>query len=92
MVEPWLAGLDLLKRIPPKENNIEEIAQLFDSKEFIEKISKKAPANIKIATDDENNEFICCEFNKTLTSYRSPWTNNYVPEISGGLFPSGTLR
>ena len=29
----------------------------------------------------EGKEFLKCEYNKDGDSYRSPWTNNYFPEI-----------
>ena len=48
--------------------------------------------------DNEEKKYLLCEYNRDGDSYRSPWTNVYVPPLpvgpdgEGGLIPSPRLR
>ena len=51
-----------------------------------------------MAVDNENNKYLHCDYNRDGDSYRSPWTNHYLPPLpigpdgEGGLIPSSKLR
>ena len=48
--------------------------------------------------DNDDKRYLLCDYNRDGDSYRSPWSNQYVPSLpigpdgEGGLMPSSTLR
>ena len=53
---------------------------------------------LKVAVDNEERKYLLCDYNRDGDSYRSPWTNVYLPPIpvgpdgEGGIIPSPRLR
>lgn len=97
--EKYDAALDLLRRLDPtkvKTNltnliNLEpELAEDLLSSVDSQLIVKKDP-------DSSNKEYLCCDYNRDIDSYRSPWSNKYFPELNEddlqeSPFPNSQLR
>merc|ERR1711865_425324 len=49
---------------------------------------------LKVATDSnaQNREFLLCDYNRDGDSYRSPWSNTYLPAAEDCNFPSEEMR
>lgn len=48
---------------------------------------------LKVERDPASGkDFILCDYNRDGDSYRSPWSNTYVPEMDDGFMPSQRLR
>mmetsp|Transcript_29436 Transcript_29436/g.80496 ORF Transcript_29436/g.80496 Transcript_29436/m.80496 type:complete len:281 (+) Transcript_29436:50-892(+) len=78
------AALNLLKRLPPQdlEKNLANLAKVAPHLEHSLAAFVSKPSRVKL--DPESGRwFIACEFNLDGTSYRSPWTNKYVPTPDG---------
>mmetsp|Transcript_24316 Transcript_24316/g.67609 ORF Transcript_24316/g.67609 Transcript_24316/m.67609 type:complete len:250 (+) Transcript_24316:332-1081(+) len=88
------AVLDLLHRLPQSNmtSNLAALRQLVPS-EKAKDLLQAAEQPLGAAFDEEaNKEFVCCEFNRDGDSFRSPWTNRYVPARENGHTPSPELR
>jgi capping protein beta len=48
--------------------------------------------SIAITTKTNNKKFIKCDYNRDGDSYRSPWSNQFFPEIDDGFMPPDSLR
>lgn len=91
-------ALDLLRRLPPQniEENVSNLVNLAPS--IYEALLSSVDQPLKIAVDNENNNYLLCDYNRDGDSYRSPWTNHYLPPLpigpdgEGGLIPSTKLR
>lgn len=47
----------------------------------------------ELGTDPDNgNQYILSEFNRDGDSYRSFWSNKYVPPLENAIYPSQHMR
>jgi len=87
------SALDLMRRLPPKaiEDNLAGLIDLVP--DLTEDLLSTVDQPLKIAKDSSTNrDYLLCDYNRDGDSYRSPWSNQYNPAISGGAAPSAKLR
>ncbi|WWC89736.1 uncharacterized protein L201_004661 [Kwoniella dendrophila CBS 6074] len=85
--------LDLLRRLPPTrvEENVNTLCDL--APEYADDLLGNVDQPLKILTDSEKGrDFLGCDYNRDGDSFRSPWSNNYLPNSTGGPIPSNRLR
>ncbi|KAI9291077.1 F-actin capping protein beta subunit [Neoconidiobolus thromboides FSU 785] len=91
--KPIECAIDLMRRMPPQklELNLENLCDLLPeySDTFYENIEK--PLGISLCKKT-GKEYLLSEFNRDGDSYRSPWSNEYEPEIATDIYPSSALR
>lgn len=97
--EKYDAACELLYRLDPTKvkTHLQNLIAL--EPEIAEGLlsSIDIPLTIKKDTDANNKEFLCCDYNRDIDSHRSPWSNQYFPELSAedlkeSPFPSAPLR
>jgi capping protein beta len=37
-------------------------------------------------------DYLLCDYNRDEESYRSPWSNEFEPEVEGAVYPSRRVR
>jgi len=92
-MDPFDAALDLLRRLNPKDTslNIDRLCSLNES--LTEELLESVDVPLTIKTDTKNGrEFLCCDYNRDDNSYRSPWSNEFVPPLEDGVVPSERIR
>lgn len=97
--EKYDAALDLLRRLDPTKvkTNLQNLISLEPSLAEDLLSSIDLPLTIKQDTKASNREFLCCDYNRDMDSHRSPWSNDYYPQLSAedlaeSPFPSEKLR
>ncbi|KAL3233471.1 F-actin-capping protein subunit beta [Nakaseomyces bracarensis] len=99
MDEKYDAALDLLRRLDPSNlnENLERIIGL--EPELAEDLLSSIDVPLKVQQDKKQSgrAYLCCDYNRDVDSYRSPWSNEYFPELSAqdleeSPFPSKELR
>ncbi len=90
-------ALDIMRRLPPQNlgENLLTLVELMPDHE--EDLLSMIDQPLKAMTCPKtHNEFLVCDYNRDGDSFRSPWSNEYVPAISGEpskeAFPSDSLR
>ncbi|KAL7424164.1 F-actin-capping protein subunit beta [Cryptotrichosporon argae] len=87
------ALLDLLRRLPPTavEANVDSLCDL--APEYADDLLGNVDQPLKVLRDDEaGREFLGCDYNRDGDSFRSPWSNAYLPPSQAGPSPSPRLR
>lgn len=86
-------ALKILRRMPPQdlEKDLVRMSCLIDP-ELEDELYQRVDLPLKVANDSGGKPFVLCEYNRDGDSYRSPWTNEYVPELEDGLKPAADLR
>ncbi|CCF55693.1 hypothetical protein KAFR_0A02570 [Kazachstania africana CBS 2517] len=93
------AALDLLRRLNPVKinSNLQNVINLEPT--LAEDLLSSIDVPLKISNDPgfSNREYLCCDYNRDLDSFRSPWSNEYFPKLSDDVlmdspFPSESLR
>jgi len=85
--------LDLLRRLPPTqiEANVNTLCDLCPS--YADDLLGNVDQPLKVLNDGEKGrEFLGCDYNRDGDSFRSPWSNSYLPENTSGPSPSSKLR
>lgn len=97
--EKFDAAMDLLRRLNPTKvkSNITNLISL--EPELAEDLLSSVDTQLIVQKDPEsqNKEYLCCDYNRDIDSYRSPWSNKYFPKLSNedleeSPFPSDSLR
>eukprot|EP00755_Sulcionema_specki_P032549 Sspe_Gene.98970::Locus_72368_Transcript_1_1_Confidence_1.000_Length_1148::g.98970::m.98970/K10365/CAPZB; capping protein (actin filament) muscle Z-line, beta len=89
------AALDLVRRMPPTKQTktLSAILSLVPNDDFAEELLADVDQPLKLRTCPTTNKpFIICEFNRDADSFRSPWSNEYVPPLENGVVPPPPLR
>lgn len=93
------AALDLLRRLDPNrlQEHLQNLIQLEPSMAEDLLSSVDTPLQVKKDPQSSQREFLCCDYNRDIDSHRSPWSNQYFPELSAedlkeSPFPSEGLR
>jgi capping protein beta len=61
--------------------------------EAMDELLNNIDTPLAVVRDEKTgNNFLQCDYNRDADSYRSPWSNEYVPPLSDGLVPSPELR
>lgn len=81
----------LFKRVHITSEVQEDLGLLLSS-EPVETLQKPSISALKVLRCPESTqEYLCCDFNNHQKSYRSPYSNKYLPSIEGPV-PSKSLR
>ncbi|GAB7363826.1 hypothetical protein MBLNU230_g4392t1 [Neophaeotheca triangularis] len=97
MADPFDAALDLLRRLPPSRTsqNLQGIISLVPSLEE-ELLSSVDVGLTAKRCPKTGRDYLCCDYNRDGSSYRSPWSNEFDPAIDPDdavdLVPSGRIR
>ncbi|CAH2355038.1 F-actin-capping protein subunit beta [[Candida] railenensis] len=94
------ASLDLLRRLNPQKvsAHLNDICTIVNDEELTQDLLSSVDVPLESRTcPDTGKEFLCCDYNRDGDSYRSPWSNKYVPapsvnEDDPPPFPSDSLR
>ena len=97
MSDPLRAGLNLLRRLPPREVavNVNALCALRPdlTEEFLSRVDQPLHTQVDGGT---GRRYILCDYNRDGASFRSPWTSTYDPPIPAGegepFQPSPALR
>ena len=85
-----------MRRLPPQqlESNLATIVDLMPN--HVEDLMSTIDQPLKtVICPTSHNEFLVCDYNRNGDSFRSPWSNEYVPPLdpsSSGAFPYDDLR
>ncbi|KAI7883810.1 F-actin-capping protein subunit beta [Mucor mucedo] len=94
MGDQFDCALDLMRRLPPQ--NVEEnLAKLFDlvNPDLADELLSAIDQPLKVKRCSKTGkDYLICDYNRDGDSYRSPWSNEYEPELSDGAIPSPSLR
>ncbi|WWD16059.1 hypothetical protein CI109_100484 [Kwoniella shandongensis] len=85
--------LDLVRRLPPTriESNVNALCDL--APEYADDLLGNVDQPLKLLRDEEQGkDFLGCDYNRDGDSFRSPWSNTYLPESTSGPTPSPRLR
>ncbi|CAF0779334.1 unnamed protein product [Didymodactylos carnosus] len=85
-------ALDLMRRLPPQqvEKNLTDLIDLVP--DLTEELLAAVDQPLKVVRDRVvGKDYLLCDYNRDGDSYRSPWTNTYIPAFDGNL-PSDRLR
>ncbi|KAK4565288.1 F-actin-capping protein subunit beta [Recurvomyces mirabilis] len=97
MADPFDAALDLLRRLPPSstQQNLQSLISLRPDLEE-DLLSSVDVALTSKRCKKTGRDFLCCDYNRDGTSYRSPWSNEFEPPIepedAADLIPGGRVR
>lgn len=86
-------ALDLMRRLPPQhiEENLAGLIDLVPA--LCEDLLSSIDQPLKVAKcSTTNKDYLLCDYNRDGDSYRSPWSNQYDPEIEDGAVPSDRVR
>lgn len=94
MSEKIRAASDLFRRLPPSklDENLKFACFLLDE-DTSEELLQIIDCPLKRRTcPSTGKEFLISENNRDMDSYRSPYSNEYVPDFPDGIRPSDKLR
>lgn len=93
MSEQLKAALNVMRRMPPAscETSLNGLINLVPdlTDELLQRIDQPLQVMLDPIT---GKQFVLCDYNRDGDSYRSPWSNQYFPDIEDGLKPSDELR
>jgi len=85
--------LDLMRRLPPEECEKHLVDLLDIANDLCSGLLSSIDQPLKVAKDKTSGrEYLLCDYNRDLDSYRSPWSNAYEPPLDDGVVPSEKLR
>jgi len=85
--------MDLFRRLPPVqlETNLTFVSELVP--DLADELLQSVDCPLKIKTDPASGkDFLICDYNRDGDSYRSPFSNKYVPSQPDGVVPPDHLR
>ncbi|KAF2464080.1 F-actin capping protein, beta subunit [Lindgomyces ingoldianus] len=95
MADPIDSALDLLRRLNPKDvkSNVDHLISLNPdlTEDLLESVD--IPLTVKKCPKTKR-DFLCCDYNRDGDSWRSPWSNEWVPPVDEGegVVPSDRIR
>ena len=97
--EKYDAALDLLRRLDPTKVKTNLINLINLEPDLAEDLLSSVDSQLTVQRDPEvsNKEYLCCDYNRDIDSYRSPWSNKYFPalnedDLKESPFPNDQLR
>ncbi|KAH0786578.1 F-actin-capping protein subunit beta [Histomonas meleagridis] len=87
------AAHDLLRHVQPKdiERKMKQVCSL--NPELIDDLFSTVDIPLQIETDPvSHRQFIKCDYNRDCDSFRSPFSNQYIPPLPDGIVPPPNLR
>ncbi|KAL1935181.1 hypothetical protein VTP01DRAFT_4321 [Rhizomucor pusillus] len=94
MAEEYDCALDLMRRLPPQnvEDNLNKLLDLVNP-DLADELLSAIDQPLKVRRCAKTGkDYLICDYNRDGDSYRSPWSNEYDPELPDGAVPSPTLR
>ncbi|KAF2858353.1 F-actin capping protein, beta subunit [Piedraia hortae CBS 480.64] len=97
MADPFDAALDLLRRLPPSRTS-ETLTKIISLRPELEEdlLSSVDVSLTSQRCTKTGRDYLCCDYNRDGTSYRSPWSNEFEPPLPDAddddLKPSGRIR
>jgi len=81
------SALNLMRRMPPAhtENSLAGLIELVP--ELTDELLNHVDQPLKVQKDSKGKHFVLCDYNRDGDSYRSPWSNEYVPPLDGFVPP-----
>lgn len=86
-------SLDLMRRLPPQKctKHVSDIISL--APDLCDDLLSNVDQPLQVARDKETGqEYLLCDYNRDLDSYRSPWSNTFDPPLADANYPSESLR
>eukprot|EP01080_Neovahlkampfia_damariscottae_P004152 gene4152-7462_t len=91
--EQLKSSLDLMRRLPPSQIDKNLLFTLELIPDLTDDLLTTIDVPLKTATDSKcDKDYLLCDYNRDGDSYRSPWSNEYEPELEDGTLPSDDLR
>lgn len=87
------ALLDLVRRLPPTrvEANVDALVDL--APEYADDLLGNVDQPLRVIRDEASGrDFLGCDYNRDGDSFRSPWSDAYIPPSPGAPQPSPRLR
>lgn len=87
------AALNVMRRMPPSltDTSLDGLVNLCP--DLTDELLQRVDQPLKTAVDPQSGRaFILCDYNRDGDSYRSPWSNQYVPALSDGFKPTSAIR
>ena len=83
-----------LARVLPPQNAESNLAALLDlAPDLAEELLSRVDQPLRVARDPvAGRDFLLCDYNRDVDSYRSPWTDAYHPPLPDGDKPPPALR
>ena len=83
-----------LARVLPPQNAESNLAALLDlAPDLAEELLSRVDQPLRVARDPvAGRDFLLCDYNRDVDSYRSPWTDTYHPSLPDGDRPPPALR
>lgn len=94
--DSYTTALSLLRKVNPQRlpEHLTNVSRL--NNEISEDLLSTVDVPLTIQQDkDSGKAFLCCDYNRDLDSFRSPWSNKYFPQLeddSESPYPSKELR
>ena len=86
-------ALDLFRRLPPQRVSQHLEGALDLVPELCEDLLTSVDQPLLVRRDEvAGKDFLICDYNRDGDSYRSPWSNQYFPELDDGALPSDGVR
>jgi len=81
------SALNLMRRMPPAhtENSLAGLIELVPV--LTDELLNHVDQPLKVQKDSKGKHFVLCDYNRDGDSYRSPWSNEYVPPLDGFVPP-----
>mmetsp|Transcript_7477 Transcript_7477/g.25490 ORF Transcript_7477/g.25490 Transcript_7477/m.25490 type:complete len:279 (+) Transcript_7477:2-838(+) len=87
------AAMDLTRRMRPRhvEQDLSDMLVLVP--DLVDDLLSAVDQPLKVLKcPSSGKDFIVCDYNRDGDSYRSPWSNQYVPPLEDGIVPSEEIR
>jgi capping protein beta len=94
--ESYTTALSLLRKVNPQRlpQHLTNVSRLNTA--ISEDLLSTVDIPLAITQDPESGKaFLCCDYNRDLDSFRSPWSNKYYPKLEDdeeSPYPSAQLR
>lgn len=97
MTDPFDASLDLLRRLPPSKTSTNLSALITLRPDLEEDLLSSVDVSLSSRRCPQSGrDYLCCDYNRDGSSYRSPWSNAFDPPIDPeeavDLVPVGRVR
>ncbi|KAL0225615.1 hypothetical protein P9112_012939 [Eukaryota sp. TZLM1-RC] len=87
-------ALSLLQRLPPSEvqTHLDNVLELISDEAAVQLLPLVDQPLVLKNDSTANKQFLCCDFNRDGDSHRSPFSNDYFPDLPDGVRPSEAIR
>ncbi|KAL0213121.1 hypothetical protein RCL1_006747 [Eukaryota sp. TZLM3-RCL] len=87
------SALNILQHLPPSNINNSLDSVLDIAPHLAEDLLPLVDQPLTLENDSlSNRQFLCCDHNRDVDSFRSPFSNTYFPALEDGILPPDNLR